>query len=227
MRFVASKTRVSPLRKQTIPRLELLSALLLARLMDTVSEILKSEVVVSDSAYFTDSKVALYWIRGWQKSWRPFVQNRVVEIRNLTCLERWQHCPGTDNPADISSRGISPSELLDNTVWKDGPSIPPPSVWTIVEIQSEDPTPIDCEVELRASDKSSTTGMLTGDVSSLVQIEDFSELTHLFGVVTQVLRFCSVLMKKTGSGRHTAFDGREREVAERVLIQNAQGSLRE
>ena len=69
--------------------------------------------------------------------------------------------------------------------------------------------------------------MLTGDMSSLVQIRDFSELTHLLGVVTQVLTFCSVLMKKTGSGRHTAFDGREREVAERLLIQNAQGSLRE
>ena len=44
MRFVTSKSRVSPLKKQTIALLELLSALLLARLMDAVSEILKSEI---------------------------------------------------------------------------------------------------------------------------------------------------------------------------------------
>ena len=36
VKFLASKTRVSPLRKQTIPRLELLSALLLAQLMESI-----------------------------------------------------------------------------------------------------------------------------------------------------------------------------------------------
>ena len=35
-KFVVAKTRVSPLKKQTIPRLELLSAVLLAWLMDAV-----------------------------------------------------------------------------------------------------------------------------------------------------------------------------------------------
>ena len=38
IRFVVSKTRVSPLKSQTIPRLELLSALLLARLMKSVTD---------------------------------------------------------------------------------------------------------------------------------------------------------------------------------------------
>jgi hypothetical protein len=38
VRFVASKTRVAPLRELAIPRLELLSSLLLARLMDTVQQ---------------------------------------------------------------------------------------------------------------------------------------------------------------------------------------------
>ena len=37
LRFVVSKTRVAPVQSQTIPRLELLSALLLARLMDNVA----------------------------------------------------------------------------------------------------------------------------------------------------------------------------------------------
>jgi hypothetical protein len=40
-RFVVSKTRVSPLKLQTIPRLELLSALLLARL---ISNVVKSQI---------------------------------------------------------------------------------------------------------------------------------------------------------------------------------------
>jgi hypothetical protein len=39
-KFVVSKTRVAPLKSQTIPRLELLSALLLARLMHSVTECL-------------------------------------------------------------------------------------------------------------------------------------------------------------------------------------------
>ncbi len=38
VRFVASKSRVSPLREQTIPRLELLSTLLLARLVANITE---------------------------------------------------------------------------------------------------------------------------------------------------------------------------------------------
>ena len=59
VRITASKTRVSPLKTQTIPRLELLSALLLARLMDSVSQALKSELPLSDPYCFSDSTVAI------------------------------------------------------------------------------------------------------------------------------------------------------------------------
>ena len=50
IRFLASKTRVAPLRSQTIPRLELLSALLLAKLMTAVFQALKLEVPLGQSA---------------------------------------------------------------------------------------------------------------------------------------------------------------------------------
>lgn len=59
-RFVACKMRVSPLKEQTIPRLELLSALLLSKLMVSVSQALEAELPLGQPSYFTDSKVALY-----------------------------------------------------------------------------------------------------------------------------------------------------------------------
>ena len=62
VRFVASKTRVAPVSKQTIPRLEILSALMLSKLIASVSTALESEISLSEATCFSDSKVALYWI---------------------------------------------------------------------------------------------------------------------------------------------------------------------
>ena len=71
--FVCSKTRVAPL---TIPRLELLSALLLARLMSTVQTALEPELALGEPVCSTDSQVALFWICGENREWKQFVQNR-------------------------------------------------------------------------------------------------------------------------------------------------------
>ena len=98
-RFVACTTRVSPVKEQTIPRLELLSASLLSKLMTSVSQALSLELSLGEPSYFTDSKVSLYW------EWKPFVQNRVNQIRSVAQPHQWAHCAGKENPADIPSRG--------------------------------------------------------------------------------------------------------------------------
>ena len=76
-RFVACKIRVSPAKGQTIPRLELLSSLLLSKLMTSITQALEPELSLGEPSYFTDSKVALCWIKGQEREWKPFVQNRV------------------------------------------------------------------------------------------------------------------------------------------------------
>ncbi|GFV20157.1 uncharacterized protein TNCV_4194551 [Trichonephila clavipes] len=89
--LITSKTRVAPLKAVTLPRLELLGALVAARLSSRVQEIIrkKKECKVF---HWTDSKIVLFWIKGSSKRWKQFVANRVQEISKLTDPDSWFHC---------------------------------------------------------------------------------------------------------------------------------------
>ena len=121
VRFVAAKTRVAPLQRQTIPRLELLSALLLSRLIVSVSNSLKSMLPQMPLRCYTDSQVTLFWIRGADKEWKPFIRNKVAQIRRNFSPECWGQCPGETNPADLPSRGLTLLQLSSNKLWHSGP----------------------------------------------------------------------------------------------------------
>ena len=118
VRFVISKTRVAPLQPQTIPRLELLSAVLLSRL---IVSILSSIGPTLPPQCYTNSQVALYWIRGTSKEWKPFVRNRVMEICRNVQPSLWSYCPGKSNPADLPSRGLTTLEVAVSQLWRQGP----------------------------------------------------------------------------------------------------------
>ena len=195
MKFLPAKTRVSPLRKQTIPRLELLSALLLGRLMNSISQSLENELRLLQPRCFTDSKVALFWIQGVDKDWKPFVQNRVTEIRSLIHPNCWRHCSGRENPADVPSRGSAPLELSVNALWRDGPE------WLqekqLYDTKAELPMPEDCIEEMKAKDRNLVHGLLTtkepSGLGQVMNCEDFSTLDRLLQVTAQVLKFCRIL----------------------------------
>ncbi|GBL95146.1 hypothetical protein AVEN_253491-1 [Araneus ventricosus] len=106
------------MKKLTLPRIELMGALLSARLSDRIIKTLNLKFVCR---FRTDSKITLFWIKGTANKFKPFIKNRIEEIGKLTSPEDWYFCPGKSNPSDLASRGASVFELRDNTLLFHGP----------------------------------------------------------------------------------------------------------
>ncbi|XP_052749322.1 uncharacterized protein LOC128200300 [Galleria mellonella] len=117
VQLVLAKSRVTPLKPVTMPRLELIAALLATRL---ATEAKFSLQLNCKEYYWTDSSIVLAWIRR-QSGLNVFVHNRVKEITERSNSDAWRHVPGELNPADLPSRGCNAQNLLKSRWWE-GPA---------------------------------------------------------------------------------------------------------
>lgn len=117
--LLVSKTRVAPLKTVSIPRLELCAAKLLSELFQKVIKSLTLKI--NGHFLWSDSTVTLAWIRTPPHMLQIFVGNRVKEIQANTNICYWNYVPTTSNPADLLSRGLSPRNLLNSSLWFNGP----------------------------------------------------------------------------------------------------------
>ncbi|XP_068204683.1 uncharacterized protein [Palaemon carinicauda] len=109
------------MNKLTIPKLELLALLLGSRLAKTLKELIEPQEIV----IWTDSKVTLAWVASPEAKDHKniFICNRVAEIVFLqqVCRFSLNHVPSKQNPADVLSSGATTQQLLDNSLWRNGP----------------------------------------------------------------------------------------------------------
>ena len=130
-KILCSKTRVAPPPKKSmsIPRLELLSNLLASKIATYAIKAFSGRSTSANA--WTDSTVALCWIQGDSGRWKTFVHNRVEKIREVFTSDNIRHCPGTQNPADLASRGTSTYHLLRAKQWWYGPEwlVKTPQYW--------------------------------------------------------------------------------------------------
>ena len=117
--IIASKTRVAPTTATSIPRLELMGAVIGVRLTSRIAKVL--DVNMNDCVFWSDSVNVLWWVRGRSRKFKPFIANRVGEIQTSTRPEQWRYIPTAQNPADCVTRGMSAANLVNSNTWWRGP----------------------------------------------------------------------------------------------------------
>ena len=72
--------------------------------------------------YFTDSQITLYRLLNDPLTFRPWVSNRLRQIKEVTNVQDWYYIGSEVNVAsDLSSRGCSLNELLNSKDYWHGP----------------------------------------------------------------------------------------------------------
>ena len=114
--LVAAKTTVE---RQTIPRLELCGAQLLAK-FTIVQTALNNDL--DHTHAWSYSTIVLYWLDGSLKRFKTFVGNKVSAILNQLPARTWKHVPTFTYPADCASRWLLPQDLIIHSLrWKSPP----------------------------------------------------------------------------------------------------------
>ncbi|XP_057704031.1 uncharacterized protein LOC130922855 isoform X1 [Corythoichthys intestinalis] len=116
--FVLGKAKLAPQPEPTIPRLELCGAVLGVEMAEYILDELdfKPDAV----KFYCDSKVALGYIHNNSKRFFVYIHNRVHRIRKTTS-QLWHFVPTDQNPANLATRSVPVSRLVD-TMWFTGPA---------------------------------------------------------------------------------------------------------
>ncbi|XP_075157723.1 uncharacterized protein LOC142230989 [Haematobia irritans] len=216
-RLVFSKTRVAPLKPISVPRMELMAAVLGLR----IAKFLKNEMTIKIQRriFWTDSKDVLYWINSDTRKFNQFVAVRIGEILQDSNANEWRWVPSKLNVADDGTKISNNNEIHKNIRWFNGPEylLQTDDHWPIIEIDH-------CFLhtsEMPAALLSSPKG---NNWESSPAAERFSKWEKLRMAQVYVLKFVRRLLKQPFNNKalEELINKCPIKAAELILIKNCQ-----
>ena len=113
---LTAKARVAK-PNTSVPRLKLIGAQMLTKLIQNVKAALDLEV--SQTFGWLDSQMVLFWLEN-KGEWKQFVRKRVDQILSIDA--KWMYCPTEQNPSDLGTRGMTADKLQHCEKWWEGPT---------------------------------------------------------------------------------------------------------
>ena len=190
--LVMGKSRVTPLKQVTIPRLELTAAVLSVRMSSLLREQLQYDNI--EETFWCDSRVTLGYISNDAKKFHVFVANRIQQIRDKTESGQWKYVNSQENPADHASRGLTVKSLLNSSFWFSGPAF----LWQ-ANIASDS---TDYQMHVAVDDPEVRKQTLAidiqvkGDNFDLTRFEYFSDWLRLKKAVALCLHYKAILKSR-------------------------------
>lgn len=190
-RLISGKTRVAPLRKISVPRMELLGAVAAVRLANSIHE--ATGIEFEKRYFFTDSSAVLGMIKNESAAFQEFVGTRTGEIRSKSDPNsEWFWIPTDENLADLGTReNVLPDELGIGTDYQNG------RPWMSMDMnewpcKKEFGTPPPEELKKSAQVGATSVQLKHG----VFVLSRFSSYNMLVSAAVIVLRCCHLFLKR-------------------------------
>ncbi|KAL6722921.1 hypothetical protein Aduo_017989 [Ancylostoma duodenale] len=196
--LLMAKSRLGEVQPLTMPRMELLAALISARLVRFVHSQLHRPIAAVH--IFSDSQITLHWIHS-SRPLKRFVNNRVVEIRSIvSALQssgshvQFHYVQSELNPADCATRGL-PTKSANNHIWWCGPSflLLPSLQWPQANCEFSLPPDVSPEVE---NEFQTLHAIQVCSYQSPLRFKATNRYLKLVRSTVYVLKFVSALFRK-------------------------------
>ena len=181
-----AKSKVAPLKKITVTRMELASATIAVKINKMMSKEL--QFPSSEIFFWTDSMTVIRYIRNISTRYKTFVANRLAIIHEGSDVSQWHFVDGSCDLADLASRGFRPDETNKLNQWLHGPEFlwNPRSEWPSDREMSEDNMNISDDTEVK---KCTNTVLIKTSTLLDEMISQYSSFMKLRRVVGWILMF--------------------------------------